>query len=346
MAKKIDISSIPYFNSIKENILNHKFSPIYIISGEEPYYIDILSALITENALKEEEKDFNFTLLYGTDTNAQEIISLCSRYPMMAERQLIMIKEAQNIKNIEGLEPYLEHIVDTTILVLCLSGKNLDKRTNFYKKISSKAVMFESLALKQENVAQWIEANIKSLGKTIEPSAALLMAEATGTELRKISLETEKLIKAIPLDQESITTIDIENNVGISRTFNIIEMTNALAQKNRERAFTIAYRLYGSSNKNVLIKDLGYVFYFFAKVEEVHAAALTNKQSIYDAATSIRLFGAYGKPFIDAAKNYSLRKTMAIISYIKDCDYRSKSNFRGNASDYELLIDLLGRIIG
>ena len=345
MAKQSNTDSITQFNSLKSEILSGKFRPFYIFCGEEPYYGDVLSSLIIDNSLRPEEKDFNFTLLYGNDTNVPEIMSLCSRYPMMAERQVIVIKEAQNLKKIEDFAIYLDNIVETTVLVICMSGKSIDKRTSFYKKTQSQAVLFDSQAISQDNIPNWANQYAVSLGKNIETEAALLLAEAAGTELRKLSLEIDKLIKAIPIDATTITATDVENNVGISRTFNITEMTNALASRNRQKTFDIAFHLYGTSNKNILIKDLGFIFYFFAKVEELHAAKLSNNMSTYEAAKSIRLFGSFGKPFMDAANTYPLKKVMAIISHIKECDYKCKSNSRGNASDGELLIELLGKIL-
>lgn len=347
MAKQYPADTIKLYETLKDKISKGSFSPFYLLMGEEPYFTDRLCELIIEKALMPEERDFNQTILYGSDTNASDVASACRRFPMMAPRQLIVVKEAQMIKKLDDFGNYFDHIVDTTILVLCFSGKSADKRTSFYKKALKAGEVFESQKIGEDAVPKWIEGYFASLGKSIEPKAALLLAEYAGNDLRKIALEAEKLIRAVEVDREKITVDDIEKNVGISREFNITELTNALAAKDARKAFKIAY-YFGESPKRYPIQmTLGFLFFFFSKVELIHAHSMKmgSRPNMAEAAKRAGLFSSYAIPYIKAAQNFPLRKTMKIISSIRECDYKSKSNFGGDASDGDLLIELIGTIL-
>lgn len=332
------------FNTLKKEILSQQFKPIYVLMGEEPFYPEKLCDLIIENGLQPFERDFNQTILYGNDTNVADIISICQRYPMMAERVLVIVKEAQALKNIEELDKYLQHYSETTVLVLLISGKTLDARTKFYKNASSVGVLFNSPKVSEDAMPEWIADHFNSLGVRIEPDAATLLAEFAGNDLRKIAVESDKLLQAIPQERKIITATDIENNIGISKEFNINELTNALAYRNPQKAFNIAYYFGESPKKYPLIKTLGFLFYFFSKLELLHAlrlSGITNKDAL------IKEAGVYYSRFvfIKALDNYNLRKTMKIVSYIMECDTKCKSNLGGNASEGELLIELIGKIL-
>lgn len=345
MAKQSSPSTLQQFESIKGQILSGSFSPFYLLMGEEPYYVDALCEIIVENALQPFERDFNQTVVYAADTNPKEIVSLCSRYPMMASRQLVVVKEAQMLKKPEDFIPYLEHLFDTTVLVLCFTGKNADKRTNFFKTAQKYGVIFESAKVDEGTVPSWIESYVSSKGKTIEPDAALLLSESAGNELRKLVLEIDKLLKAIPDSSIVINAKDIEKNIGISREFNITELTNAISGHDAPKAFKIAYYFGESPKKYPLQMTLGFLFYFFSKVELIHSYCLGEPRPNYSqAASKAGLYYKYATPYIAAASRYPLMKTMKIISSIKECDYKSKSNSGGEASEGELLIELLGKI--
>lgn len=345
MAKQSGPTTAQQFEEIKNNLLSSSFSPFYLLMGEEPYYVDALCEMIIDKALQPFERDFNQTIIYGSDTNVRDLISICSRYPMMAERQLVVVKEAQSLKKPEDLIPYLEHLVDTTILVLCFTGKNADKRTNFFKTAQKYGVVFESTKVDEGAIPGWIENYLSTIGKKIEPDAAMMLSEYAGTELRKLVLEIDKLLKAIPDSATSITAVDIEKNIGISREFNITELTNAIAAHDTAKAFKIAYYFGESPKKYPLQMTLGFLFYFFSKVELMHSYCLGNpRPNLSDAATKAGIFYKYNAPYVAAASRYPLRKTMVIISSIKECDFKSKSNLGGEATERELLVELLGKI--
>lgn len=332
------------FTTLKQEISKGIFRPVYILSGEEPFYCEQLCEMIIEKALEPHERDFNQTIIYGNDTTTDKVISLCQQYPMMAQRVLVVVKEAQNLKKIEDLELYLQHYSESTILVLLYSGKNLDARTKFYKTASAMGAIFVSPKVNEDAMPQWISDYFNSIGMDIEPQAASLLAEYAGNDLRKIALEGEKLIQAIPINRKNITVSDIETNIGISKEFNINELTNALAYKNSQKAFKIAYFFGESPKQYPLIKTLGFLFYFFSKLELLHAlqlSGITNRDSL------IKEAGVYYSRFVfmKAFENYNLKKTLKIISYLKECDLKCKSNLGGNASEGELLLELIGKIL-
>lgn len=345
MAKQKAPDTIAQFESLKEKILGGNFFPLYILMGEEPFYVEKALNLISEHALEPYERDFNQYILYATDTSCREITDVCSRFPMMAQRQLVIVKEAQSLKKSEELIPYIENPVSTTVLVLCYNGKNADKRTSFYKSASKYGFVFESGKVAEEGIPRWIEQYLKSLGKGIEGDAAMMLSECAGNDLRKIVLETDKLIKALPEETSVITSEDVERNIGLSREFNITELTNAIAYGNAAKAFKIAYYFGESPKQYPLPKTLGFLFFFFSKVEQIHAYAMEHpRTSLQDAAAKAGLYYRTATSYIAAAQRYPLRKTMRIISYLKECDYKSKSNSRGAATEGELLIELLGKI--
>lgn len=339
------IDSAGQFEALRKEVEAGMFHPVYILMGEEPFYPEKLCALIMDKALQPHERDFNQTILYGPDTSVDDIISVCERYPMMAERTLVVVREAQALKKPEGLSIYLDHISPTTVLILLFSGKNMDKRTSFYKKASKSCVVFESIKIREEAMPRWIEAYFRSIGKSIEPQGAMLLTEYAGNDLRKISVEADKLLKAVPEEQKVITAGDIEQNTGISREFNTAELASALASRNGDKAFRTAWFFGESPKQYPLQMTLGFLFFFFSKVEMIHALMLRDRISAKDAAAKAGVYYSYAAPYLSAVSNYSLRRTMRIISMIRECDYRSKSNSGGNASDADLLEELIGRIL-
>lgn len=333
------------FNTILSDIKNRKFKPVYILMGEEPYYSDMIMEQLLENVLQPQERDFNQTIVYGSDTSAAEIVSMARRFPMFAERQLVVVREAQALSKLEALEIYMESPAPETVLVLSFTNKSADKRTNFYKKAKSVAEVFESTAVKEWDVPAWITNHLKNAGIKIEPDAALLMAEHTGNSLRKIVLELDKLIKGIPLGCEMITVKDIETNVGISREFSAFELCKSIAYREYNKAYKIAVYFGENPKKYPLILTLGAMFFYFSKLLRCHAY-FAQDGGIPDNAA--RKAGAYSPSqvteYVKAMRNYPLPKTMGIISLLKEYDYKSKSNAGGEASDGDLLTELVSKI--
>lgn len=347
MAKGKYQDSANHFNSILREIETQNFKPFYLFMGEEPYYSDMLNEAILKNAIRPEERDFNLTTLYGNETKAEQIISCARQFPMMSNRILVMVKEAQLMSKTEldSLVAYLEKPLETTILVVSLTGKSVDKRGKLYKEAEKKGVVFESLAIPEWNVAEWINTYLIQKGKQIDNRASALMAEATGNDLRKIVLECDKLIKALD-DRKLITAEDIEKNVGISKEYNMSELTKALATRNAEKALRIALYFGDSPKRYPLVVTLGSLFYYFNKLLQYNAIVMeNNSRPPADIASRIGVSPYFLKEYEMGARNYPLKKTFSIIAQIEECDYKSKSNAGGAADEKALLTELITKIL-
>ncbi len=344
MAKQGAQDTVAQFNSILKDIKERKFKPVYIFMGEEPYYGDILINELINTVLKPEERDFNQTIVYASDTNAAEIASLSRRFPMFAERQLIVVKEAQSLTKLDALETYLQSPAPETVLVLAYTGKSADKRTGFYKKAKAVAEIFESTMLAEWKVAEWITDYVKQQGFTIASDAAALMAEHTGNSLRKIVLEIDKLIKGIPIGSKEITVKDVETNIGISREFSAFELCRAISYRNSEKAFKIAHYFGENPKKYPLAMTLGALFFYFSKLLKAYAYLKQDGCTPENAAKRAGAFGSQEKEYATAMRNYTYPKVMGIIALMKDYDYKFKSGGSGTATEGDLLIELISKI--
>ncbi|MBR4805605.1 MAG: DNA polymerase III subunit delta [Bacteroidales bacterium] len=345
MAQKADKEgSQRKFQQIMEDIRQRRFAKIYVLAGEEPYYADVIIEALSSTVLSESQKDFNFSVVYGNDTDAGQIVCLCRRYPVESEFQLIIVKEAQQLSSLQAFEYYLASPAPDTILVLSFTGKALDKRTGFYKKLKDKAEVLESFALDEWKVPQWITDYVEEKGYRIEQDAAQLLSQSTGSSLRKIVLEIDKLFKGT--DGKVITAKDVEVNVGISRDYNPFELCKAIGEKNRLRCFEIAEVFANNSKKYPIQATLGAMFFYFNQLLVIQATIMGGERDFYQASMKAGVFGTMRvREYQTAARNYPLFKTMNIISLIKDCDLRSKSNYGGSSDDGALLNELLSKIL-
>lgn len=346
MAKQTESDNLIQMNAILADISAGRFSPVYILMGEEPYYSDIILQAILQNALEPSERDFNQTVVYAQDTTTADIVQACRRFPMFAPRQLVMVKEAQHLTKLDILEQYLENPSPETILVLAFTNKSVDKRTGFYKKAKSAATVFESVAVSEWNVAKWITTYINGKGYSITPDAASLMAEHTGNVLRKIVLEADKLFKGLETNKKEITVKDIETNIGISREFSAFELSKSLVIKDYPNAYKIARHFGANPKKYPLVLTLGAMFYFFSRLLKCHAYYAQDGGMMEN---SIRKAGIFAqgqiKEYAAAMRAFPIKKTMSVIALIKEYDYKSKSGNAGAASEGDMLIELISRII-
>lgn len=346
MAKQTEQDNLQQMNAILADVKAGKFSPVYILMGEEPYYSDIIIEAILANVLEPSERDFNQTIVYSQDTTSAEIVQACRRFPMFAPRQLVMVKEAQHLTKLDILEQYLESPSPETVLVLAFTNKSVDKRTGFYKKAKANATVFESTAVSEWNVAKWISSYIQGKGYSISPDAAALMAEHTGNTLRKIVLEADKLFKGLPADKNEITVKDIETNIGISREFSAFELSKSLVFKDYSNAYRIAHHFGANPKKYPLVLTLGAMFFFFSRLLKCHAYYMQDGGIMEN---SIRKAGIFSqgqiKEYAAAMRTFPVKKTMAAIAVIKEYDYKSKSGNAGGATEGDLLIELISRII-
>ncbi len=214
--------------------------PIYFLMGEEPYYIDKLSEYIEKNILQEHERDFNQTVLYGRDVTIEDVVSNAKRYPMMADRQVVIVKEAQDlIRTIDKLESYAENPQPTTVLVICYKYKTLDKRKKITKILAQKGVVYESKKLYENQVGEWLKRVLSGKKLNIEPKASAMLVDFLGTDLSKIANELDKLAIILP-QGSTITPAIIEENIGFSKDFNIFEFRKAIGERNQLKSYKIA----------------------------------------------------------------------------------------------------------
>lgn len=345
MAKQSTKEKQPSYNDLLEEIRSGKFRPYYVLMGDEPYYSDAISAEISELALTSDEKGFNFHLFYGGDSSDRAVIEASRRFPMMAQRQLVILREAQLLKQADAFTSYFSQPMPSTVLVIIYTQKSLDKRGTAYKAaVSGEGVVFESQLMKDNQVVSWIENYIKTSGYEIVPSASALMAEFCGPDLRKLALECSKLIAAVKDGVKLITATDVELNVGISREYNAFELGKALTEKKMDRVYKIVLHFGTNPKQYPLVLTLGSLFYHFAKLLKYHSLPSAVKSNSGAVASAIGINPYFVKDYEIAARNFPLRKTMEAISLIRKYDSISKSNERGEAGDNDLLKELITRI--
>ena len=250
---------------IVEDVRKGVFSPVYLLMGEEPYYPEQVYEAIVKYALDDSERDFNQTVCYGTDTDADKVVTAAMRYPVFASRQLVAVKEAQAMKSLESLAGYCRNPLPTTVLVIYMRGASLDKRKELYKNIRKNGVVVESNPVRDYEMGRWIASFFSSKGLNITPDAAALLAEFAGADLNKIAIETDKMRKNLPENRTEITAEDIENNVGISRQYSIFELTRELSSRNASRALKIAAYI-GNAPKFVLLQATAPLFNHFYRI--------------------------------------------------------------------------------
>lgn len=324
---------------IVNELKSGKVKPIYLLTGEEPYFIDFLSDYIEKNLLPEEEKAFNQMVLYGRDVTIDDIVSHAKRYPMMAERQVIIIKEAQELaRTIDNLEPYCKNPQPTTVLVICYKYKKIDKRKSLYKTIKANGVILDEKKLYENKVAPWISKVLASKGYQISPKAAIMLVEFLGNDLSKISNELDKLTQILKPEQQ-ITPELIEQNIGISKDYNNFELQNALGSKDINKAFRIINYFSQNPKDNPLVMTVALLFSFFSKLMMYHA--LPNK---INAAKELGINPYFIKDYQLAAKNYPMKKVSGILSKLRDTDMKSKGVGAAGVNDGDLLKELLVEI--
>lgn len=306
---------------IVKDINEKRIKPIYFLMGDEPYYIDKLSDYIEKNVLSEEEKGFNQTVLYGRDIEVEDIISTCKRYPMMADYQVVIVKEAQDLsRTIAKLEPYVLNPTPTTILVICYKYKTVDKRTTLSKALPKTGLLFESKKLYDTALPQWLKRVLSGKKLDIEPKASAMLLEFLGNDLSKIANEVDKL--AIILPPGSIITPEIiEKNIGFSKDFNIFEFQKAIGQKNVIKSYSIAYYFHENPKDHNVIAVTGILFSFFSKVLQLHGLKDKSPKNI---ASALRISPFFTGDYEIAAKNYPMKKVSQIVAALRDIDVKSK----------------------
>lgn len=324
-------------NEIKQG----NIKPIYFFMGEEPYYIDKLTEYIEDNLLAEEEKGFNQMVLYGKDVSIEDVVSNAKRYPMMAERQVVIVKEAQELsRNIEKLESYIENPQPTTVLVFAYKYKTLDKRKKVTKLLEKTGLVYESKKLYENQVGEWIKRVLSGKGYVIDTKAAAMLVEFLGNDLSKISNELDKLAIILPKGS-TITSKTIEDNIGISKDYNVFELRKAIGERDQLKAYKIADYFSQNPKDNPLVMTTGLVFGFFSQLLQYHGL---KDKSPGNAAKVLKVNPYFMKDYDIALRNYPMKKVSAIVGALRDIDVKSKGVGANAIPQSDLLKEMLVKI--
>ncbi|NTW34162.1 MAG: DNA polymerase III subunit delta [Bacteroidetes bacterium] len=338
------------FDEIISELQNKIYRPVYFLMGDESFFIDEITDYISANILTEVEKEFNQTIAYGRDVDVATIVSYAKRFPMMSNYQMVIIKEAQNVKNLipdssdkdkHLLEAYIENPLKSTILVLCYKYKTIDRRKSFTKLIEKNGVLFNSEKLYDNQLPAWIQNHLKKRNYSIRPEAAILLSEYLGSDLSKISNELSKLAINVPEGTE-ITPIHIEQNIGISKDFNVFELQKALGKKDIYKSFQIVNHFASNLKENPNFKSIPILCTFFSKILLYHTTSDKTKNNL---CSVLSVNPYFFSDYQIAAKNYSLGKTKNIISLLRKYDMKSKGVDNASIPDGELLKELIYQIL-
>jgi DNA polymerase-3 subunit delta len=328
-------------NQLISNIKEGKIAPIYFLMGEEAYYIDMISDYIESNVLEEEEKGFNQMVLYGKEVSIQDIVSNSKRYPMMAERQVIIVKEAQNLnKTIEQLVDYAKNPQPTTVLVFNYKYKTLDKRKTLYKTLSKAAVIFESKKIYEDKIPSWIQNFLRSIQISITPKAALMLSEFLGNDLSKIANELNKLGIVVGAKKE-VTPEIIEDNIGISKDFNNFELQKALGNLDHKKAYQIVHYFAQNSKQHPFVLTISALYLYFTKLMTVHTVRDKNPSTV---AKSLGINPYFVNEYIAASRNFPMKRISGVLETLRTYDTKSKG-VGANLSPKDLYNELIYNIL-
>ena len=325
-------------DTIMSDLKARRFKPIYILMGEEPYYIDKISDYIENNVMPPEERDFNQTVIYGVDTSAAQVVDMARRFPMMSEYQVVIVKEAQNIKNWDRLDNYLEKPLNTTILVLCYKHGTMDARKKYMTKAAAVGVVFKSEKLRENAVPAFIDDYVKSCKATIDPKAKAMIADFIGADLSRITSEIDKVLVSMPDADRKVTPEVVEKKIGISKDYNMFELRDALINKDVLKANRIVKYLDSNPKSASLYAFLPGLFSFFQNLMVAHYSDRTDRGVML--ALGFKSEWAV-KDYMKALRVFSAGKTMKIIQQIRETDAKSKGIDNPNTSPGDLLKQLV-----
>ena len=311
------------FQDIMKDLKARRFSPIYILMGEEAYYIDQITNYIAENVLTPAEQDFNLNICFGADVSAVQVTDMAKRFPMMAEYQVVIVKEAQNIHSLDALEKYLKNPAKTTILVWCHKNGKIDARKKVISLAEVHGVVFESKKLKEYQLAGFMQNYLAAKKITIEPKATQMMADHIGADLSRLTSELDKVALSLSENDKRIIPDIVEKEVGVSKNFNTFELRDAIVNRNVFKANQIVNYFISNPKAGSLYSFLPLLFSYFQNLMIVFYSP--NNKSESDIAQILGLKNNWGaKEYIIGMRNYSARKTMDIIAKIREVDAKSK----------------------
>jgi DNA polymerase-3 subunit delta len=346
MAKIKSKDVIAKYEQILNDLKKKIYRPIYLLMGEEPFYIDKIAEYIADNVLDESEKAFNRLIVYGTDTDARSVIFAASRPPMMANYQVVIVKEAQNLgsNDLEKMETYFTSPLLSTILVLCLKNKTLDKRTKAYKEIEKKGVVLETVKLYDSETVEWITAYIRKKGASINFAAASILADHIGNDLNRIVNELDKLFILLPEDSKTVTSEQIEKNIGISREYNTFALSTAVLSGDVFTANRIINYYGKNPNDNPITLIISALFAQFIRVLKYHVIRRSAAQD-RDIAAQLGVHPFFVKDYETASRKYPVIKVAQIIGLLREYDMKSKGWNSPGTPAVELLKELIFKIM-
>jgi DNA polymerase-3 subunit delta len=329
------------YKEIISSISNKEFEPVYFLMGDEPYYIDKLANAFAKNVLSVEEQEFNQVILYGKDIETAQAIAEAKQFPFGAEKRVVIIKEAQHLKDIEVLDAYLDNVQPSTLLVICYKGKSVDKRKKFGKMLAKKCVVFESKKLYDNKIPAWINSYVTENGYTIDNSATAVLAEYIGADLSKITNELDKLMLVVK-KEEQITTALIEYHIGISKDYNVFELQNALGKKEVVKANRIINHFSKNPKNHNIVPVMSALFSYFQKIMVYH---FLEDKSPKSAAVALKVNPFFISQYQTASRNYTKKQLFYIFEYLKNYDLKSKGVNNKNTTQKGLLKELIFKIL-
>ncbi|MCX6271678.1 MAG: DNA polymerase III subunit delta, partial [Bacteroidetes bacterium] len=325
------------YEKILKDIEKKIFSPVYFLTGDEPYFIDKLTDALEQGILDPAEREFNQSTIYGSDINVENLLVLAKRFPMFADYQVIIVKEAQEIKNIEELSKYIGKPVPSTILVLAYKHKKIDKRKGFAKLLDSKAVFFESKKLYDNQIPEWITQYTQKKGYSLNPQAAMMLTDHVGSDLSRLVHEVEKLFVNLP-SGTTINSVHIEQFVGISKDFNVFELQKAIGDKNIFRANQIAFYMSANPKENPILKLIPIIYSLFSKILIYHSLADKSKTAV---ASALGINPFFVQDYQKAAGNFSSAKVVSVISILRQYDLKAKGVNNESTEQSELVREMI-----
>ena len=329
------------YESVMSELKARQFKPLYYLMGDEPYYIDKICDWIAENVLQPEERDFNQTILFGSDVNAAQVVDLAKRYPMMAERQVVIVKEAQNIKNTEALEKYFRAPMPSTILVMCHKNGKVDgRKTAYVKAIRDAGILFESKKLYEKELPTFIESYLKARNASIDPKSTQMIADAIGADLSRLTGELDKVLLGLSDNDKRVTPQVVEDRIGVSKDFNAFELRDAIVNRNVLKANQIIKYFDENPKSGGLFALLPLLFNYFQNLMLAHYCPQKGSQEAVAGWLDMKSPWA-AREYVTGMKNYSATKVMQVISKMREVDAKSKGLDNPNTPAGELMKELI-----
>lgn len=329
------------FKSLQKHIKSKEFKPVYLLHGEEPYYIDVLSKLFQEYVLEEHERDFNETIVYGKEADVFAIMAESKGFPLMAERRLVLVREAQELKNIDELESYIENPNPSTVLVLAHKYKKVDARKKFGKLIPKVGVVFTSDKVRDYQLVDWITSYLSTTEYKITSKAAILLADSLGNDLSRIKNELDKL--SLLLEKgTTINEVHIEENIGISKDYNMFELNNAVSTQDYLKAMKIVNYFEHNPKSGLLVPIIGGLYNLFSQLMKIH---FLDDKSQNGVASALKVHPFVAGELVKATRLYNPKMLAANVSLLYEYDLKSKGIGNSSFSDSELLSEMIFRLM-